>query len=155
MKYIGKNYWLMKSEAEMFSINDFKKEKRTIWTEVRNYQARNLMRDGMTVGDYFLFYHSSSEPTGVAGLGIIAKTGIPDPTALDKTSEYFDKKATLANNPWVTVEVKFIEMLPRVITLAEIKLNPILKKMTLVQKGSRLSIQPVKKEEFMEILKML
>jgi predicted RNA-binding protein with PUA-like domain len=109
MEYKSKNYWLMKSEAEMYSIDDFKKDKKTIWTEVRNYQARNFMRDNMSVGDYFFFYHSSSEPSGIAGLGKVSKTGIGDPTALDSKGEYYDPKATKENNPWITVEVSFVK----------------------------------------------
>jgi predicted RNA-binding protein with PUA-like domain len=154
MKYKSKNYWLMKSEAEMFSIDDFKKEKTTIWTEVRNYQARNTMRDLMSLGDYFLFYHSSSDPSGVFGVGRIASTGIGDPTALDKKSHYFDPKATKDNNPWVTVEVEFIEKFSRGISLEELKQNEKLSKMLVLQKGSRLSVQPVRPEEFQEILRM-
>ena len=155
MQYKSKNYWLMKSEAEMFSIDDFAKEKKTIWTEVRNYQARNSMRDNMSVGDYFFFYHSSSEPTGIAGIGKISKTGIGDPTALDKKSEYFDPKATVKNNPWTTVEVQFVNKFPKIITLAEVKANRALSKMVLVQRGSRLSVQPVTAKEFEEVLKMV
>ncbi len=155
MNYKSKNYWLMKSEAEMYSIDDFAKDKKSIWTEVRNYQARNCMRDQMNVGDYFFFYHSSSEPSGIAGIGKVSKTGIGDPTALDKKSEYFDPKATKENNPWTTVEVEFVKKFPKIISLAEIKGNKKLSKMMVVQKGSRLSVQPVKSEEFEEVLKMV
>lgn len=154
MKYKSKNYWLMKSEAEMYSIDDFKKDKSTLWTEVRNYQARNIMRDSMSVGDYFLFYHSNSNPSGVYGIGKILEKGLSDPTALDKKSEYYDPKATPKNNPWATVKVGFVYKFPKEISLAQIKANKRLSKMVVVQPGSRLSVQPVKEEEFSEILKM-
>lgn len=146
-------YWLMKSEAEMFSIDDFRKDKKAIWTEVRNYQARNFMRDDMKAGDLFLFYHSSSEPSGVAGVGKILKTGVPDPTAIDPKSEYFDPKA-LKDNVWITVEVGFVEKLPKFVSLAEIKSNPGLRGIMVAEKGSRLSVQPVSAEHFKEILKI-
>lgn len=154
MKYHSKRYWLMKSEAEMYSIGDFRRDRRTVWTEVRNYQARNMMRDDMSVGDYFLFYHSSSNPSGVYGFGKISKTGIGDPTALDKSSEYYDPKATAANNPWTTVEVECVASLAHPVSLAELKTNPKLKKMVVLQKGSRLSVMPVTAEEFHTVLEM-
>lgn len=144
----------MKSEAEMYSIDDFAKDKKTVWTEVRNYQARNFMRDKMQPGDLFLFYHSSSEPSGAAGLGKILKTGVPDPTALDRSSEYFDPKATKTNNPWICVEVGFVRKFKRIVTLAEIKNNQNLKGIMVAQRGSRLSIQPVSKTHFDEIVRM-
>jgi len=138
----------------MYSIDDFAKDKKTVWTEVRNYQARNFMRDQMHPGDRFLFYHSSSEPSGAAGVGEILKTGVADPTALDRKSEYYDPKAMAANNPWITVEVGFVRKFSRVIALAEIKTNPKLQGIMVAQKGSRLSIQPVSKAHFDEIRRM-
>ncbi|MDB4940115.1 MAG: hypothetical protein JWO40_540 [Candidatus Doudnabacteria bacterium] len=138
----------------MYSIDDFKKDQDTVWTEVRNYQARNFLRDSISVGDYFFFYHSSSEPSGIAGVGKILRTKIGDPTALDKKSEYFDPKATKEHNPWSTVEVQFVEKFPAVITLAEVKQNKKLSKMVVAQKGSRLSVQPVKADQFEEIMNM-
>ncbi len=146
-------YWLLKSEAEMYSIEHFKKDKKTIWTEDRNYQARNFMRDEMKPQDLFLFYHSSSEPSGVFGFGKISKTGVSDPTALDKKSEYFDPKATKENNPWICVEALFVEKFLRPITLAEIKANKKLKGILVAKRGMRLSVIPISKEHFEEILK--
>lgn len=144
----------MKSEAAMFSIDDFARDKETIWTEVRNYQARNFMRDKMRAGDLFLFYHSSSEPSGAAGIGKITQTGVADPTALDRGSEYFDPKATKANNPWICVKVGFVKKFKRIIPLAEIKSNPKLKGVMVAARGSRLSVQPLSKVHFEEIVKM-
>jgi predicted RNA-binding protein with PUA-like domain len=141
-------FWLLKSEPSAYSIDDFKRDKKTIWEGVRNYQARNLMRDQMAVGDLFLFYHSNCEETGVVGVGTIAKTKVPDPSALDSSGEYFDPKATKEKNPWVTVEVAFKRRLPKILLLSEIKNDPVLKKMMVAQKGSRLSVQPVTKEAF-------
>lgn len=154
MQYKSPHYWLMKSEAEMYAIDDFAREKKTVWTEVRNYQARNMMRDSMRVGDYFFFYHSSSKPSGVFGIGRILKTGIGDPTALDAHSEYFDPKAAADKNPWITVQVEFIKKFERPVTLEAIKGNKNLSKMAVVQRGSRLSVQPVSEPEFQEILRM-
>jgi predicted RNA-binding protein with PUA-like domain len=154
VRYESQGYWLMKSEAEMYSIGDFRRDRRTIWTEVRNYQARNMMRDQMHVGDHFLFYHSNSNPSGVYGFGKVSKTGIGDPTALDRKSEYYDPKATKANNPWVTVEVECIASLPHPVSLAELKRDRKLAKMPLLQKGSRLSVMPITSEEFHEVLSL-
>jgi predicted RNA-binding protein with PUA-like domain len=141
-------YWLMKSEPDVFSIDDLKKKKKSGWDGVRNYQARNYMRDDMKIGDTILFYHSSCEIPGVAGLAKVCKESHPDPSQFDSKSEYFDPKATKDNPRWFMVEVEFVEKFDRVITLTEIKEDKGLEKMPLVQKGSRLSINPVTIEEF-------
>ncbi|MBY0413292.1 MAG: EVE domain-containing protein [Bdellovibrionales bacterium] len=142
------NYWLMKSEPDVFSIDDLKKKKISGWDGVRNYQARNYMRDNMMIGDLILFYHSSCEVPGVAGLAKVSKTSHPDPSQFDSKSEYFDEKATIESPRWFMVEVEFVERFDDVITLATIKATKGLEKMPLVQKGSRLSINPVGPEEF-------
>lgn len=148
------NYWLMKSEPDVFSIDHLKSKKKSGWDGVRNYQARNFMRDDMLLGDLILFYHSSCEVPGVAGLAQVSKTSHPDPTQFDPTSDYYDTKATKATPRWFMVEVEFIEKFDRVLTLAEIKNTKELDKMPLVQKGSRLSINPVTEQEF-KIIKSL
>ena len=138
----------MKSEPDVFSIDDLKKKKTSGWDGVRNYQARNYMRDDMKIGDLVLFYHSSCEVPGVAGLAKVSKESHPDPSQFDKKSEYYDPKATKENPRWFMVEVEFVEKFDHVITLTTIKETKGLDKMPLVQKGSRLSINPVTPDEF-------
>ena len=149
-----KNYWLMKSEPQTFSIDDLKKDKKSLWDGVRNYQARNYMINDMSVGDEVLFYHSNAKPPGVAGLAIVSGKARPDPSQYDKKSEYYDPKAT-ANSPrWQCVEVQYKSKLNHYVSLEEIKSTSLLKDMVLVKPGSRLSIQPVTKKEFDLICKM-
>jgi predicted RNA-binding protein with PUA-like domain len=142
------NYWLMKSEPDVFSIDDLKMKKKSGWDGVRNYQARNFMRDDMKLGDMVLFYHSSCEVPGVAGLAKVSKTSHPDPSQFDSKSDYYDPKATQLAPRWFMVEVEFVEKFDRVVTLTEIKDTKGLDKMPLVQKGSRLSINPVSPSEY-------
>jgi predicted RNA-binding protein with PUA-like domain len=153
---MAKKYWLMKTEPDVFSIRDLKSRpgKKEHWDGVRNYQARNHMRDGMTVGDQVLFYHSSCDPAGVAGVAEIVKAAYPDPSALDPKSKYFDAKATPDKNPWVMVDVKFVKELPRLVTLEEMKTAPGLESMLVIKRGMRLSIQPVSPGEFAIVLKL-
>ncbi len=141
-------YWLMKSEPEVFSIDDLAKKKTSLWDGVRNYQARNFMTQEMKPGDPVLFYHSNAEPPGVAGLATVAGPALPDPQQFDKKSEYFDPKATKENPRWHCVTVGFVEKFPRVVALEELKAAPALKDMMVIKKGQRLSIQPVTKKEF-------
>ena len=145
-------YWLMKSEPDVFSIDDLKKKKKSGWDGVRNYQARNYMRDDMQLDDLVLFYHSSCEVPGVAGIAKVSKTSHPDPSQFDSQSDYFDPKATEEKPRWFMVEVEFVERFDRVVTLAELKDEKGLSEMPLVQKGSRLSINPVKAAEYKIIL---
>lgn len=148
------NYWLMKSEPDVYSIQTLRKEKTTLWDGVRNYQARNFMRDKMQVGDLVLFYHSNSKPPGVAGLGLVTGEAQPDPTQFDKKSKYYDPKSDPENPRWKCVEVGFKEVFPNYVSLPEIKNTKGLSEMLLVQKGQRLSIQPVTKKHFDKICKM-
>lgn len=147
-------YWLMKSEPDVFSIDHLKTKKKSGWDGVRNYQARNYMRDDMSLGDMVLFYHSSCEVPGVAGLARVSRVSHPDPSQFDAKSEYYDSKATKETPRWFMVEVEFVEKFDRVITLAEIKDKKELANMPLVQKGSRLSINPVTEKEYKTILEM-
>lgn len=142
----------MKSEPDVFSIDDLKMKKKSGWDGVRNYQARNYMRDDMKIGDIVLFYHSSCEVPGVAGLAKISKTSHPDPSQFDVKSDYYDSKASLEKPRWFMVEVEFVEKFNQVITLSTIKNTEGLEAMPLVQKGSRLSINPVTPFEFNIIL---
>lgn len=141
-------FWLMKSEPDVFSIDDLKKNKTTLWEGVRNYQARNYMQKEMQVGDEVLFYHSSSDPSGVAGIAVISKAAVPDPTQFDKKSEYFDPKASQEKPIWFCTEVKFVSKFANFIPLEQIKKDKKLAGMVVIQKGSRLSIQPVDKKDF-------
>ncbi len=141
----------MKSEPSVFSLGDLQRLGRTHWDGVRNYQARNNMKS-MRVGDLVLFYHSSADPTGVAGVGRVSREAHPDFTARDPASPYFDPKATQQNPLWVMVEVEFVESFPRVVPLAELKAEPGLEAMEVNRKGSRLSVQPVTAEEFQIVL---
>jgi predicted RNA-binding protein with PUA-like domain len=150
------NYWLMKSEPDCYSIDDLKKENVTVWDGVRNYQARNIMRDEMKKGDLVFFYHSNHKPPHIAGLAVIdSKEPVADPTQFDPKSEYFDEKSTKENPRWMTVKVKFKKKFKDIIPLERIKSNPKLKDMKLVQKGARLSVQPVAKKEWDEIIAMI
>jgi predicted RNA-binding protein with PUA-like domain len=147
------NYWLMKSEPEDFSITDLATVKRAAWTGVRNYQARNHMRS-MKVGDRALFYHSSAEPPGVAGLAEVTTTGVVDDTQFDKKSEYYDEASTRAQPRWDCVEIRHVETFPALVPLQALRRNPALKNMLLLKRGMRLSVQPVTADEFKTILAM-
>ncbi len=141
-------FWLMKSEPEVYSIADLRRDGRTAWTGVRNYQARNFMRDRMRVGDPVLFYHSNAEPSGVAGLGRVASAAYADPSQFDRSGEYFEPRATLAAPVWFLVDVAFVEEFPRVVSLAELRGQARLAGLLVLQRGSRLSIQPVTPAHF-------
>ena len=133
-------YWLIKSEPGTYSIDDLKKDRQTSWNGVRNYQARNFMRDEMKKGDLALFYHSSAEPPGVAGIARIARDAYPDTTAKEPG--------------WVMVDVEFVEKLKRLVPLEELKANKKLGGMLVTKRGTRLSIQPVEKAHYDEVVRM-
>jgi predicted RNA-binding protein with PUA-like domain len=143
-------YWLMKSEPDVFSIDDLKTKKRSLWDGVRNYQARNFMMKDMLVGDEVLFYHSNADPSAVAGLAKVTSPAVPDPSQFDKKSEYFDAKATPAKPRWFCVEVGFHKKFAKAVSLDKIKQEGSLQKMILLQ-HSRLSVQPVTQTEFEHI----
>lgn len=140
--------WLIKSEPDVFSIDDLKRDGKTAWTGVRNYQARNFMRDGMSIGDLVLFYHSNAEPTGVAGIARVCSAAHHDETAWDPMSEFHDPKAKKGDTVWMCVDVGFVEKFSRVVTLDELRAEPKLKAMAVLQRGQRLSVQPVSAAEF-------
>ena len=151
-----RQYWLMKSEPDVYSIDDLFGEPTgtTPWDSIRNYQARNFMRDGMAVGDFVLFYHSNAKPPGVAGLAKVASKTYPDPTQFDPDHNYFDPKSDPENPRWMLVDVAPLDRLPRFVPLQELKENSKLEGMALTQKGSRLSVQPVSEQEWREVLAM-
>lgn len=146
------NYWLLKSEAICYSIDDLKRDKKVAWSGIRNYQARNFMRDNMKVGDLCLFYHSSAEPSCVVGIAKVSSLPHPDETQWDKKDEHFDPKATKEKPIWICVDVSFVEKFKTEISLGRIKIDPKLKGIAVAQTGSRLSIQPVSKEHFEHII---
>jgi predicted RNA-binding protein with PUA-like domain len=149
-------YWLMKSEPDAFSLEDLKARPKSTehWDGVRNYQARNMMRDQMETGDKIFFYHSSCPQPGIVGIAEVVREAYPDGSAQNPESRYYDPKASTEDPRWVMVDVKFVRKLRRLITLSEIKSEPALQEMALVKKGSRLSIMPVSKEEWRQILAM-
>lgn len=146
-----KRYWLMKSEPDVFSIQDLKRDKKTGWEGVRNYQARNFMRDDMKVGDQVIFYHSNAKPPGPAGIAEVCKAGHPDPHAFDKKSKYHDPKSKEDDPTWYQVEIKFVEEFPAVLPLDELKADKQLEGMLVIQRGQRLSVQPVEAKHFKRV----
>ncbi|OGU58550.1 MAG: EVE domain-containing protein [Ignavibacteria bacterium RIFOXYB2_FULL_35_12] len=149
-------FWLIKSEPSEFSIDDLEKSKNqtTYWDGVRNYQARNFIRDEMKIGDKVLFYHSNTEPNAVVGICEIVKGTYPDHTQFDSKNVHYDPKAEKKNPPWFMVDIRLEKKFKKPVSLEDIKANPKLSKMRLVQRGNRLSVMPVIKDEFEEILKM-
>jgi len=148
------NYWLIKSEPKVYSIDDLKRDKKTHWDGVRNYQARNLMRDEMKKGDLVLFYHSNADPNAVVGICEIVKEAYPDHTAFDPKDKHFDPKSKKESPVWFMVDVKYMKKFKRPVTLKEIKENTKLSEMRLVQRGNRLSVMPIDKKEYEEIIAM-
>ena len=147
-------YWLMKSEPHAFSIDDLKKVKRSSWDGVRNYQARNMMRDDMRIGDEIFFYHSNCKEPGIVGIMKVASEPYPDPIQFDDKSNYFDPKSSRDNPRWILVDVEFVRKLSRNITLTEIKAEKSLEDMILTRRGNRLSIMPIEDKHWNKILSL-
>ncbi|TDK67993.1 EVE domain-containing protein [Sapientia aquatica] len=146
-------YWLMKSEPDEVSIDDALQQKVVAWVGVRNYQARNFMRDAMQVGDGVLFYHSSCAEPGIAGLAEVASTAYPDPTQFDAKSKYFDPKSKQEEPRWILVDVRATKK-TRLINLAELRDTPELAEMQILKRGNRLSITPISPDEWQTILSL-
>lgn len=148
------NYWLMKSEPDVFGIEDLKRcpAKTEPWDGVRNYQARNMMRDDMKKGDLVFFYHSNCKQPGIVGIMKVVREGYPDHTAFDAKEKYFDPKSDPDNPRWYMVDVRYVRMLKRVITLTELKTHKQLAEFPLVRRGNRLSVMPVSKKDWDFIL---
>lgn len=142
------NYWLMKCEPSSYSIDDLKRDKQTSWDGVRNYQARNFMRDQMKVGDLILFYHSNADPSGVAGIARVCREAHPDLSAFDPKDKHYDPDSLPGKPVWMLVDIEYVEKLPRFVSLSDLKSEPRLKGMMVLQKGSRLSVQPVGRGHF-------
>jgi predicted RNA-binding protein with PUA-like domain len=145
---MSNRYWLIKSEPTSYSIDDLKRDKTTLWEGVRNYQARNFMMNGMKVGDLAIFYHSNAEPPAAVGVAEISDPAEPDPTQFESSDDHYDPRATPGKPIWYCVRVKFKQKFGREVTLSEMKEEKGLEKMVLLQKGSRLSVQPVTAKEF-------
>ena len=146
------NYWLMKSEPDAFSIDDLKRKKREPWDGVRNYQARNFMRDDMRPGDRVFFYHSNCNPPGIVGIAQVATDAYPDPSQFDPNSKYFDPGSSRDKPRWMLVDVKFVKKLKRTISLEELKADQALVEMPLLRKGNRLSVMPIDAADWKYIL---
>lgn len=147
-------HWLIKSEPDVFGIDHFEQVGREPWSGVRNYQARNYMRDDMKPGDLALFYHSNAQPPGVAGVARVAGSPYPDPTQFDPSSDYYDPKATAENPRWMLVDFEFVTKFPELIPLHQLKDDSALAGMLVLQKGTRLSITPVTPEHFKRVCRL-
>lgn len=142
------NYWLLKSEEEEYSIDDLKRDKKVAWFGVRNYQARNFMRDSMKKGDLVFFYYSNGKPSGIVGVGKVVSLPYADATQFDKTSPYYDPKATKEKPIWMLVDIGYVKKYKQMLSIHEMRMINTLSGMILLQKGSRLSITPVSEKEF-------
>jgi predicted RNA-binding protein with PUA-like domain len=151
---VAKRHWLMKSEPSVFSIDDLGRVGTTSWEGVRNYTARNHLRDDVKAGDEVLFYHSSADPTGVAGIAKVVRAAYADASQFDPKSDFHDPGSKQDAPRWFAVDLKFVRKLPRVVALAELKANPALAKMVVLQRGARHSVQPVTPEEFAAVVAM-
>lgn len=148
------NYWLMKSELDVYPYTQLVADGSTHWDGVRNYQARNMMRDAMKVGDFVLFYHSNCKPPHVAGVARVCKEGYPDHTSWDSSSNYHDPKSTADSPRWFMVDIEPVMELPDSVSLQSVRDNPACENMLLIRRGQRLSIQPVDEDDFATILTM-
>ena len=146
-------FWLMKSEPSVFGIDDLAKKGVAPWDGVRNFIARNFMRS-MKVGDGVLFYHSSDEPIGVAGIAEVAREAYPDHTSWDRKSDYFDRRSTPERPLWFMVDVRFVRKFPRLVPLAELRKEKALRGMILLRRGNRLSVTPVTPKQWARILEL-
>lgn len=147
-------FWLMKSEPDVYGIAELERDGTTGWEGVRNALARNYMRDHMRVGDRVLFYHSNAAPSGVAGIAEVASSPLPDPSQFDPRSDVFDAGSTPASPRWMMVRLSFVERFPRVLPLERLREEPALDGMPLLQRGQRLSVQPVSRRHFLHILQL-
>ena len=144
------NYWLMKSEPDAFSIDDLTQQGPSPWDGVRNYQARNFMQN-MQMGDLIFFYHSSCKPAGIAGVAKVVREAYPDHTSWDPTSHYYDPKSSPDHPRWFMVDIELVEKWPSVLPLSTLKQDPALSDMLLTKKGNRLSVMPIKPNEWQHI----
>ena len=151
-----RKYWLMKVEPDVFSIHDLKgaKNQTTFWDGVRNYQARNFLRDEIKIGDGVLFYHSNADPSGIAGEAVVVKEGYPDHTAFDPNDIHYDPKSDPKNPAWYMVDIRYVRACKELIPLDRLREVPALKEMLVLKRGMRLSVQPVTAKEWEVIAKL-
>jgi predicted RNA-binding protein with PUA-like domain len=147
-------YWLLKSERDCYSIDDLKHDGKTFWDGVRNYQARNMLRDDMKPGDLCIFYHSSDKPAHAAGVCEVAKEGYPDATQFDAEADHYDSDSDPENPRWFGVDVKFVQKFTRPVAITQLRANKELSNMVMLAPGSRLSVTPLTKQEFEEVVSM-
>ncbi len=147
-------YWLMKSEPDVYSIDHLARDKSTHWNGVRNYQARNFMRDQMQIGDKVLFYHSNCEEPAIVGIAEVSKLAYPDPSQFDRKSKYYDDKSTHENPRWLNVDIRFMKKKIRPVTQTAMRDHKPLETMRILQRGNRLSITPVDPKEWKEVMAM-
>lgn len=145
-------YWLMKSEPDAFSIHDLAQKGRERWDGVRNFQARNFMRDEMRMGDLVLFYHSSVTPAGVVGLAEVVSESYTDLTQFDPQSDYYDPRSKKEQPLWQLVDIGYVRTFPKMVPLDELRIHPATQTMRVCQRGNRLSITPVTEQEFQAVL---
>lgn len=148
------SHWLIKSEPDVFSIDDLAKIRQEPWSGVRNYQARNYMWKDMAIGDLALFYHSNAKPPGIVGIARVVSEPYPDKTQFDPSSEYFDPKATHDKPRWFLVDFSFVAKFPEILTLDTLKADAKLTGMLVCQRGTRLSITPVEKKHYQHVCRL-
>ncbi len=153
-KSSGRRYWLFKSEAGCYSIDSLQRDKQTFWDGVRNFQARNMLRDDVQVGDGVLFYHSNTDPLAIVGTAIVVRPGYPDHTAFDPREQHFDPKSDESKPTWFMVDIRFAQKFPSPVTRDALKTDKTTAGMMVMQRGSRLSIQPVTPEEWSAVHKL-
>jgi len=149
-----KQHWLVKSEPNAYSIDDLERDGTTPWDGVRNYQARNSMRDDMKTGDLVIFYHSGAKPPAAVGVARVASAPYPDALQFDRKSRYYDEKSDRDDPTWILVDMEFVSRLPRPVPLADLKANPKLEGMLVTKRGVRISVMPVERRHFEIVLKM-
>lgn len=150
----SRRYWLFKSEPEAYGFDQLQRDQRTFWHGVRNYQARNLLRDDVQVGDGVLFYHSNVKPMAIVGVAKVVKAGYPDHTAFEPGHDYYDPKSDPQDPTWFMVDIASVGAMQTPITREAMKQDPALADMVLLQRGSRLSVQPVGRDEWRHLLKL-
>ena len=151
---MARRYWLMKSEPDVFSIDDLERDGRTPWEGIRNYQARNFMRDDMKIGDGVLYYHSNTKPPGIVGVARICREAYPDDEQFDPDSRYFDAKSTREEPRWLRVDIEFVGKFDEKLSLDELKADDGLDGMLVIRRGQRLSVQPVEERHWRRVLEL-
>ena len=150
----GRRHWLVKTDPDSYSIADLARDGTTSWTGVRNFQARNTLRDDMSVGDPVLVYHSSADPMAIMGLAEVARAAYPDATAFDNQDDHFDPKSKRESPTWFAIDLRHVKTFKTPVTRERLAAEPALKKMVLLQRGSRLSVQPVTEAEFAAVIRL-